>query len=519
MHFCSCFVQTKRIVNVEQLVWLSYIIQSKAIRDIKNGGYTLKKLLSLLIILLFVLLTACTSTSEEATAVSPTTLPPTEMPLSTVPPSPAPTEIPATAEPPPTVTAVATEPGLPAPPTVPEADEITFDSEGGHIAFVQNEALYIQDLARDNPPVLIDDCTDIEFCGHHFLKWSPDGQYLLYYRTEDFVSEIRLATPQGEWQTIGTEAHFFHPAAWSPDGSQIAYLRDTGEMVEADVLDDDGEVMTTLLVPQLEVMTVDLQTGLLTEPRPVGLLNLDGEGCGGGGRSPSEVLYEEEGGTSYGYIMGVLEWTAQDILLFTTNCTNVGIGRYDMAAATQLDPFDIQLRNLVLSPDKTVWYAVSGNTWASEPGNNELVTGDPEDTAVTTIPTSNPVEMAFIGNQSGSVYVTSRVLIGEDDTDNTMGGTFRFYETTLWQVDAESGEETAVHQADDHAVAKVQEAPDGTLLFVRIENDIPLAEAVKAGVLQERWPTYMPKRHIVALGEAGEILYLVPDAGSPAVTP
>lgn len=479
----------------------------------------MRKFLSLLFVLL--LLTACSGTTEEPTAVSPTDPTPTEsLALPTMPPTAEPTEIPATAAPPPTVTAVATEEGSAPPPTVPAADDVTFGDEGGYMAFVQNEALYIQDLARANQPVLIDECADeAEFCGHHFLKWSPDGQYLLYYRSEDFVGEIRLATPQGEWQTIGTESHFFHPAAWSPDGSQIAYLRDTGETIEAEMVDPTSDEVITATVPLVEVMTIDLQNGLVDESQLNGTLALGQPGCGGGGRSPSEVLYEEEGGTSYGYIMGVLEWTAQDILLFTTNCTNVGIGRYDMAAAEQLEPFDTPLRNLVLSPDKTVWYAVSGNTWASEPGNNELVTGDPEDTAVTTIPTSNPVEMLFIGNQSGNVYVTSRVLIGEDGADNTMGGTYRFYETTLWQVDAESGEETAVYQAEDHAVAKVQEAPDGTLLFVRVENDIPLADAVKAGIPQERWPDYMPKRHIVALDEAGELLYLVPDAGGLAVTP
>jgi hypothetical protein len=431
-----------------------------------------------------------------------------------------PTEIPATVEAPPTVTAVATEPGAAAPPAVPAADEVTFASEGGYMAFVQNEALYIQDLVRANPPVRIDECAnDAEFCGHHFLKWSPDGQYLLYYHSEDFVGEIRLATPQGEWQTIGSEAHFFHPAAWSPDGSQIAYLRDTGETVEAEMVDPASDEVITATVPLVEVMTIDLQNGLVDDSQLNGTLTLQPPGCGGGGRSPSEVLYEEEGGTSYGYIMGVLEWTAQDILLFTTNCTNVGIGRYDMAAATQLDPFDMPLRNLVLSPDKSVWYAVTGNAWLTEPGNNELVTGDPEDTAVTTIPTTNPVEMLFVGEQSGQLYVTSRVLIGEDETDNTMGGTFRFYETTLWQLASDGGEETAVYQAEDHAVAKVQEAPDGTLLFVRVENDIALAEAVKADIPQERWADYMPKRHIVALDEAGELLYLVPDAGGLAVTP
>ena len=74
-------------------------------------------------------------------------------------------------------------------------------------------------------------------------------------------------------------------------------------------------------------------------------------------------------------------------------------------------------------------------------------------------------------------------------------------------------------QAEDHAVAKVQEAPDGTLVFVPVENDMALAEAVKADIPQERWPAYMPKRHIVALDEAGELLYLVPDAGGLAVTP
>ena len=52
------------------------------------------------------------------------------------------------------------------------------------------------------------------------------------------------------------------------------------------------------------------------------------------------MLYGLEGGTDLGYEMGILEWTAQDILLFTSNCTNKGIDRYDIANGIELDYLD-----------------------------------------------------------------------------------------------------------------------------------------------------------------------------------
>ena len=48
---------------------------------------------------------------------------------------------------------------------------------------------------------------------------------------------------------------------------------------------------------------------------------LFGEGCGGGGRSPSAVVYEAEGGFAYGYLAGIVEWADGDILLYSDNCT------------------------------------------------------------------------------------------------------------------------------------------------------------------------------------------------------
>lgn len=485
----------------------------------------MKKFPTLLIACLLVLLIACTSTGETETAVSdlegvaPVEVRATVTTLPEATETSPPIQLTPTMPPPPTVTAVPTEPALPQPPAVPSADAVIFGTDG-YMAFVQAEQLFIQDLARAHPPILVDSCVGLEFCSHNFMKWSPDGQHLLYYRSENFESsEIRLATPDGRWQTIGTDANFIQPAAWSPDGRAIVYLRDTGEMVEVETYNEAAGEMMPWLVPALEVMTVQIEDGVIGQPEVIGPLTLAGNGCGGGGRSPSEVLYENEGGTAYGYHMGVLDWTAQDILLYTHNCTNIGVGRYDLANAAQLEPFDIPVRSLVLSPDKRRWYAVSGHSWSTEPGNNELVTGVPEETAVTIIPTDDPVEMAFMGEQSGQLYFTTRTLLREEVIDNGMGGGFRFYETTLWQMDTETGLTTAVYQAEDHAFAQVQEAADGTLLFVRIENDVPLMEATEAGMTEDQRPDYLPKRHIVTLDEAGELLYLVPDAGSTAVTP
>ena len=75
------------------------------------------------------------------------------------------------------------------------------------------------------------------------------------------------------------------------------------------------------------------------------------------------------------------------------------------------------------------------------------------------------------------------------------------------------------YTGEAYAFAHVQEAADGTITFVQVENDIAQHEATKIKDTREVRDAYMPKRHIVALNQAGELLYLKPDAGYLTLTP
>lgn len=478
------------------------------------------------LLLLLCAISACTATTEVATVqptrqieadetavLSTTTLPDPTKPVA---PSTA-TNMPATETavptPQPTNTPIptpTTEP-LPPPPMMPQADAISFGS-AGHFAFIQNDNLYIQDLARANPPLLVDSCAQKSYCSNDYFKWSPDGQYLLYHNTTR--GEIRLATLTGEWQTIGTDTYRSNPATWSPDGTQILYLRDTEttQLTPVDIVVEEGPMTVDMPLPLLEVMTIPFSAGNIGSAQSNGTLTVDQPGCGGTYPTHSAMLYGNEGGTPLGYSMGVLEWTAQDILLFTTNCTNDVVGRYDLTSGTQLEPLGL-MRNLILSPDKSRWFGVRGKFW-EEDAVIEFVTGDPTDTAVSVIPTSAQIEMIFMGQQSGDVYITTRHEV------TPIGNSYdSLYTSSLWRFDVEAGTETAIYSGEDYAINRVQETADDTILFVQVENFVPHYVAEKTGLSGSKLEAYEPKRHIVALDEAGNLRYLKPDAGYLAVTP
>ena len=443
--------------------------------------------------------TATVAVTESATAVPTTaaaTAEPSPLPL------PSPTAVPTEAIP------------LPAPPVREDVDNVTAVSANA-IAYVQNEQLFIRTLPDGNTvPVHTEPCPEGSYCSLDYLKWSPDGQFLLYtYYDGQSSSSLRVSDQQGNGQIIENVA-FIRPGDWSPDGRSIVFFRETETYFEADDTSPGGRLM--------EVWTVALaEDGQLQTPQLVGSWRQVGDGCGGGGRSRSEVLYEDEGGTPYGYKMAVTEWTAQNILLFNLICTNIGIGRFDMASGTELPSFEQPLRNLVLNNSGDRWYAVAGNTWDRDnPDNNQLVTGTPDSTEITLIPTSAKVELVFVGQSSGSLYYTERNPLGRESIDNR-GLYFAYYESALWRIQPDgSGEERLLYGEDVHAYAQVEETAVNDLIFVLVENERPLAAA--AQVIQSNPDTlqaYYPQRHIMQLpASGGDPIMILSNAGQPALT-
>lgn len=462
----------------------------------------MKRLLFVACLFMFVLV-GCTAVSTDPTAEATVALnPEATVEVAII----EPTLEPVVATPAPTIPSESTDATqLPEPPVRETVDNLTAVSANA-IAYVQNDQLFIRTLpGGEMVPVQTETCAEGRYCTITYLKWSPDGQFLLYYYYDGQDDSLRLSDRQGNIQTIDDVA-FFQPGAWSPDGRSLVYFKQSDTYVEASDINPGGW--------QYEVWRTDVnESGDLSERQLVGTWQQIGDGCGGGGRSISEVLYEKEGGTAYGYQMGVTEWATQNILLYTNNCTNIGISRFDMTTGTELPGFDQPLRNLVLNASGDRWYAVTGYDWSSEPGNNELVTGTPDSTEITLIPTSARVELVFTGKVSGALYYTERTALGRDETG-------AYFESALWRIQPDgSGEERLWFGEDDHAYAQVSETAVGDLLFVLVENERPLAAAAQFTESNpETLQAYTPQRHIMQLpANGGDPVMILSNAGQPTL--
>lgn len=400
-------------------------------------------------------------------------------------------------------------------------DRTSSDNDGGidpvtsfdeTIAYVQDQTLFIQ--PKDGAPIATESCLGKTYCKIQYLKWSPDGHHLLYYLYDDTVSSLRIVDTVGHIQSVTENGAFILPGDWAPDGHAIAFLVSTDTYIEG------TETSPPYQVHEVWTAVLD-EGGTLNEAVLVGETNRMADGCGGGGRSVSEVLYEDEGGTSYGYLMGVLEWTASDILLYTSNCTNIGMNRFDMKTATDLPGFDATLRNLVMAPDNSRWYAVVGPTWKMEGvESHQIATGVAQETAVDIIPTSNPVELVFVGPVSGKLYYTTREFVDDAEIAD-VSAYFNYFKSALWQINSDGSDEKLLWSSDDQAYAQLTELKNGDILFVLVENDRPLYDALLNGEASlDEMGQYAPQRHVIRLAASGgEPQMMIRNAGQPELTP
>jgi hypothetical protein len=383
---------------------------------------------------------------------------------------------------------------------------------GEAIAYVQDNTLFIRAL-DGGEAIAVETCPQGSYCLLQYLKWSPDGQRLLYYYYDYngvYVNDsLRLADRQGNVQTVSDDIAGLQPGAWSPDGRAIAFFRPTYASSETEPMAGVYEVWTAAVPSEdLGAGSVDGAVGAL---QPVGTVHIS-SGCGGGGLSQSQALYENEGGTPFGFLMGVTEWTASDILLYTTACGNVGNGRFDMNSGMELEPFDTALRSLVLNNRRDRWYAVTGSSWPAATTDNQLVTGTPDSPAVEMIPTSQPIELVFYGPVSGRLYYTAREVM-EWAVLPDQGLYFPFYRSALWTMNPDGTGETLLWQAEGHAFAGVTERPDGSLLFTRVENERALYQAAQDTTITDLAP-YAPQRHIMQIpATGGEPVVVIANAG------
>jgi len=321
----------------------------------------------------------------------------------------------------------------------------------------------------------VEDCTI--GCQVYYLTWAPDGEKLAYFYSPATAQDgfaIRLVNRAGQVQTVATNVGWITPPAWSPQGDQLAYLVATDRYV---VQDD---------VPRyvVEVWTTDvLESGAIANARKHGEVSIGGD-CGGGGRSESAVLYETEGGLAYGgYLAGILAWTADDLLLYSNHCSARGVGRFDLATGTALEPYPGKLGSLALNRARDGWVAVDEQ--------HQLVLGKPADLAYAPVATKAAPELAFYGQVTDDIFYTTLVVTGTADLFDgaseqqqriPVSPYFEFTQPSLRAAN-QSGRETLLWEGDGYAYARIQQSADGVLYFVRIGDSKSLYTALNAGTL------------------------------------
>lgn len=370
-------------------------------------------------------------------------------------------------------------------------------------AFVHDRVLYMQTGPAATDLVQVEDCRATD-CHIYHLDWSPTTNHLLYYVDSyeaNVPRQLRVADSTGNVQTITEEAAFVQPAGWSWDGSHIVFRTDTGTY---------GEVIDGPARQIQELWTVEIsEDSILGTPELQGEVSF-GEGCGGGGRSESANVYEREGGFAYGYLGGVIIWTPADILLYTDNCTNRNVSRFDLANDGALEPYPEALRSLSIN--------ATGETWVAINDANQLVTGSPDSLETTLITTSAAPELVTYGQVSGNIYYTTLEITGDAELMAQMGALDPsiqiqpFFDTTLAsfvELDPATGEETELYAGDGYAYARMQETADGSLLFSRVQDLAELQSAVENGeVTAENWRNYLP---------SVDVLILTPDSSKPTL--
>jgi hypothetical protein len=403
------------------------------------------------------------------------------------------------------------QPGTPQPTAAEPTTEAPILGEigGPTVAFVRDQALYIQ---QGDVALPAETCAE-SGCRVYHLTWSPDGEQLAYLwqPADGSTPEIRMVNLTGEVQTVAQGAAYLQPVAWSPQGNALAYLIGTDRFEE-----NTGGPGVNIF----EVWTAEVAAdGAIANATQRGELGF-GVGCGGGGGSESGTLYETEGGFAFGYLASILEWTAEDLLLFSNNCTSRGVGRFDLNGGTELEPYPGGLRSLSLN--------ATGDAWVAIDDQERVVRGTPGSLEVEPITTQAAPELVFAGADERLYYTTWTQTGSEDLSDmlQLLGPSimvspfFDFREATLRLVDPAAQTETVLLADDAYAYARVAEATDGVVYVSRVEASTRLYEAFQGGSLTaETVQDLRPTVDVLRLTPGGAPEVWISDATQFTLTP
>lgn len=384
------------------------------------------------------------------------------------------------------------------------------DAANGLIAYQQNGRTWLDEADGTDAPVEVPVCPptdDSRACAPQ-VHWSPDGTHFFYETAVSSRYILIISDLQGNQQGFTISMQPYRTPVWSQDGRQIILFvgtnRPWGDHFNGDISANELGFLDEVWQLQLDASGTWLPPQKLTE------LETPGIGCGGGGYSVSDYLYESQGGFTMGLTAAQkMFWTTDDVIIYHLSCDYYlaqGYGRYDIKTNQQLDPYSGRLHGLVLDASGSRWYAITGQEDGEDaPMANRLVTGTVNELGVEVVETAVSVEMVFVGKYSGRLYYTSREQTDRIDISHISQNSFEsppyfhFYRSQLWTIQPDGSDERLLWESDDHSYSRFTETPDGDLLFVLIENDVARFEALTSDVPEAEWPDHFPHTHIMRL--------------------
>jgi hypothetical protein len=386
--------------------------------------------------------------------------------------------------------------------------ELNIDPTSGLIAYQRNRQLWLAKADLSGDPLKLAECADQDkiICDLPTVHWSPDGSRFFYEITVNGEHRLLISDLQGRQQGYRISRPPSRNPVWSPVGNKIVLFVVDTNRPWGDHSSLDFSALNFGFTEEVWQLQMEA-SGTWLAPQKLTDLETPGIGCGGGGVSISDTLYDIQGGFALGYQAArQMVWTVDDVIIYPLTCDYwQGYGRLDTQTWQPLAPYGGQLRGLVLDASGNRWYAVTGHNRDDDPVNNRLVTGTAGGITYEVIETAVPIEMVFVGSQSGRLYYTARERLDHKDLSDQVNWNqsvepyFNFYHTQLWTILPDGTDERLLWESDDHSISRVTETMEGDVLFVLVENDVGLYEAMVSGPPEEEWIEHLPHTHIMHL--------------------
>ncbi len=409
------------------------------------------------------------------------------------------------------------------------------------MAYVRQKQLIITTYPQGEIYVA-DQCAQNEQpCSFSHLAWSPTSRHLAYFKSiftpEGANTGLYVLDEENQSHPVTTTTQpmlDFSPA-WSPDGRSLAYIVGSMNIVQ---------------LPETAVSsTTGISSGNLAQLSDVWVSHFpftdpgvrSGSiqvftGFGSYSLTESEALYGQEGLSSGPVGPGLqLHWLPTDRLLFTRSPLRVGIGQFDLHSGQELAPLDSnELRQFAIHPlGQQQSQQLAAWTW-----DGQITVGNTDGTMRMTHPIpgvtdprlTSPITgsvsagAVFWGPTSRRLYFTTRTFGGSLAIDaahylalypdlplfGPIPSAFDVYHSALFAVnDDDFAQLQPLLASADYGYGSLTEAANGDILFVRIENGIPLLEAINAQLPPAEVMKHVPQASIMRLVAGGEKLEIV----------